>query len=334
MKILGLSSPESGCAYHRVVIPMALMDDMDGVVTNMPNQEILANGYDLIFYNKICPFDEHWDETKKTLGVKVVMDIDDDWQLPHNHISKNIFDDLRNRIENNIRQADLVTTTNERLANKIEKLNKNVLILPNAIPYGFGQFHDMKVESNNIRIFWAGSITHEHDIAILKNPIRRINDSRIQMVVGGYNNSDKYSTIIWDRICSMFTNNKKLPFKILHGTTPNKYMEMYQEGDIMLIPLEDSQWHSCKSNLKILEAASKYMPCIVSNVEPYSRDKDAPVLWVNNQKDWNKHIMTLVKDKNLRDEYGKRLYQWAKEKYNHQEINSIRAAAFRDLIKA
>ncbi len=191
----------------------------------------------------------------------------------------------------------------------------------------------MKEESDYVRLFWAGSITHEHDINILKNPIRRLTDKRIQMVLGGYNNSNETTTMIWDRMASVFTNNKRLPFKILEGTTPNKYMEMYQEGDIMLIPLEKSSWHASKSNLKVLESAAKSIPCIVSDVEPYNLDSDAPILWVRNQTDWYKHIMALVKDKNLREDYGKKLYQWAEEKYNHARINAIRQSAFADLIK-
>jgi glycosyltransferase involved in cell wall biosynthesis len=333
MRILGISHIDSGCGYHRIVIPMAMMDGITGIVTNAPNEEIIAQGFDIVFYNRVSPFDQDWDLTKKTMGVKVVMDIDDDWELPINHIVRSTYDVIKPRIENNIRTADLVTCTNQRLADKVYKLNKNVLVLPNAIPYGFDQFHDMKEESDYVRLFWAGSITHEHDINILKNPIRRLTDKRIQMVLGGYNNSNETTTMIWDRMASVFTNNKQLPFKILQGTTPNKYMEMYQEGDVMLIPLEKSSWHASKSNLKVLESAAKSIPCIVSDVEPYNLDKDAPILWVRNQTDWYKHIMALVKDKNLREDYGKKLYQWAEEKYNHARINAIRQSAFADLIK-
>ena len=333
MRILGISNQDSGCGYHRIVIPMAMMEDIKGMITNAPNEEILAEGYDLIFYNRVSPFDEHWEETKKTLNVKVVMDIDDDWDLPKNHIVRSTYDKIKPRIENNIRTAELVTCTNQRLADKIYKLNKNVLVLPNAIPYGFDQFHDLKVESEYTRLFWAGSITHEHDINILKNPIRRLTDKRIQMVIGGYNNFNEYTTMLWDKMCSVFTNNKRLPFKILEGTTPNLYMNMYNEGDIMLIPLENTTWHAAKSNLKVLEAAAKNIPCIVSDVEPYNIDQDAPILWVKNQTEWYKHIMTLVKDKNLREDYGKKLHEWAKEKYNHARINAIRRSAFADLIE-
>lgn len=333
MRILGISSQSSGCGYHRIAMPMLMMEDTTGIVCDMPNEEILAKGYDLIFYNRVSPFDEHWDKTREELNVKVVLDMDDDWMLPPNHIVKATYDAIKPRIENNIRTADLVTCTNERLYNRLKTLNTNTYVLPNAIPYGLGQFHDLKVESEYIRIFWAGSITHEHDINILKYPIRRLNDPRIQMVMGGYSDHNEASIRIWDKMATIFTNNKKLHFRILRGTEPHRYMELYQEGDIMLIPLENSSWHASKSNLKILEAACKKMPCIVSHVEPYSNDQDAPVLWVKTQSDWYKHIMFLVNNENARIDYGQKLYEWAKQKYNFADINKRRASLFTDLIK-
>ena len=83
-----------------------------------------------------------------------------------------------------------------------------------------------------------------------------------------------------------------------------------------------------------MEAASKRIPCIVSNVEPYNVDKDAPILWVNKQSDWNKHIRYLVNNPSERIKLGNQLYEWAKEKYNYQEISERRYKAFANLIKA
>jgi glycosyltransferase involved in cell wall biosynthesis len=133
---------------------------------------------------------------------------------------------------------------------------------------------------------------------------------------------------------NIFTNGNRLKNRKLEGTMPNGYMEHYKHADIMLIPLEDSKWHGCKSNLKILEAASKRIPCIVSNVEPYNVDKDCPVLFVNSQSDWNKHIKYLVNNPEERIKLGNQLYEWAKEKYNYQEISQRRFEAYSSLIKA
>lgn len=334
MRILGISALDSGCGYHRVVLPLAFMQDIKGYVTNNPTEEVISEGWDILLYNRVSPFDTDWNKAKKDLNAKIVIDLDDDWVLPPNHIAKPTYTGIRERIENNIREADMVTCTNERLYDKLIKLNPNVHIFPNALPYGFDQFTDEKQDSEYVRIFWCGSITHEHDIRILANPLRRFRDDRVQMVLGGYNNTNDMSAYIWDRIASFYTNNKRLRFKILHGTTPMHYMNMYSEADICVIPLEKSDWHSCKSNLKILEAAVKGVPVIVSKVEPYSLDFDAPVFWVESQKDWNKYLKLLINDVNLREDYGKKLKEWAKQKYDIQDVNKRRREAFADLIGA
>jgi glycosyltransferase involved in cell wall biosynthesis len=82
----------------------------------------------------------------------------------------------------------------------------------------------------------------------------------------------------------------------------------------------------------MLEAASKRIPCIVSNVEPYSIDKEAPVLFVNNQKDWFKHMNYLINNPSERERLGNELYEWAKAKYDYKKIGQARREAFGSLI--
>lgn len=335
MNILGYSTQNSGCSYHRVVLPLAFMDDIKAFATDMPSDEKLAEGWDLILYNRISCFDSDWDRTKKELNCKIVMDIDDDWELPPSHIAYQEYADMKDRIINNLQSADLVTTTNQKLLDKICPINSNVQLFPNALPYGLDQFTDEKVEDEAIRIFWCGSVTHEKDIRILYYPFQRmINHTNIKMMLGGYNSSNQASLNIWNRMLKSFTYDLKLPFQVINAADPMSYMGMYNYADISVIPLESGTWHSYKSNLKILESAAKKVPCIVSKVEPYSRDSDAPVLWVEKQTDWYKHLKFLIKNKNAREDYGQKVYEWAKERYNFATINAGRKATFESLIKS
>jgi glycosyltransferase involved in cell wall biosynthesis len=330
MKVLGLSFPDSGCGFHRVVLPLGFMPDVEAFVTNLPTEEKLSEGWDLILYNRISIFDSDWQQTKELLNCKVVLDLDDYWVLPANHPNYHSYQQMAERIENNIRMADMVTVTNETLAAKVRPLNTNVHIFPNALPYGEHQFTDDKSPSDKTRIFWAGGSSHEPDIAILKNPIKRLqaHAKEIIMVMGGYVESET-----WRRMLSHFTAGLTLNHIPLPGTKPLNYMGMYAFADIMLIPLEKTDWHACKSNLKILEAASKKIPVICSKVLPYIAD-DAPVLWVEKQSDWYKHISYLLKNPAAGVELGHKLYEWATTEYNFAAINDRRKAAFENLIGA
>ena len=330
MNIIGVTHKESGCGYHRVMLPLAFMNDIKGYVTNYITED-KTDDWDILLYNRICQYDLNWSKTKELLGCQVVMDIDDHWQLPVNHLYYNTYQDIAERIERNLMQADLVTVTNSNLLNKVKQFNDNVIVMPNALPYGLNQFNDTRVKSDKVRLFWCGSISHDNDIKILKEPLKRLQGRKdIQMVMGGYNDSDAYTKSIWDKMFSMFTGN--LPSIKLHSASPTQYMDMYNFADIVLIPLEDSEWHSCKSNLKILEAAAKRLPVICSNVAPYNMDVDAPVLWVNNQKDWFRYINLLTNNPSLRENLGNELYAWATKRYNFKEINQQRYDAYKSII--
>ena len=336
MNILGLSFPKSGCGFHRIVLPLAYMNDIHGYITNYPAPEVMEKGWDAIFYNRVSILDDDIENIRKQMSCKIIVDMDDDWLLPTNHLNYHDYLHLQERIETNLKVADMVTCTNERLADRIRPLNSNVHVFPNAIPFGEHQFKSDKSEDDKTRIFWCGGITHEGDLEILKNPIRRLtaHKDNIKMVIGGYDDTNQMSKYIWEKMVSYFTSARQLPYQIIQGTTPDKYMEMYENADIMLIPLLANDWSACKSNLKILEASVKSIPCVVSAVEPYIKDDDAPVLWARNQSDWYKHTNFLINNPNARQDYGERLNQWAKKKYNLFEVNKDRRATFANLIKA
>ncbi len=333
MNILGLSQRHSGCGYHRVVLPLGFMDDVNATVTNMPTDEMIDNN-NILFYNRISVIDKNI-HVLKDKGYKIIVDMDDDWILPANHLNANDYENLRPQIEENISRADLVTCTNERLYKKLKQLNPKVEIFPNALPYGYDQFTDTKKESDKVRIFWCGSITHEHDLALLKYPLRRLKMHKdIEMVLGGFNSNNDYAKWIWFKMWNNFTSNNLLPNIILPSLDPTEYISMYENADICVIPLEDSDWHSCKSNLKILEAAVKKIPVVVSAVEPYINDKDAPVFWVEKQSDWFTHLNDLILNKNKRIEYGEKIHEWAKAKYNLLDVNRARRECFESIRNA
>ena len=333
IQVLGLTQKQSGCGWHRVLLPLAFMPDSYNHICNVVTEDILKErDFKLLLYNRFSMYDKDWEDTKEG-GMKIVMDLDDDWDLPYNHPIFDFYEKHKERVLSNIRHADMVTCTNERLADKISKIHKNVHIFPNCIPLAEHQYTEDKEPSDKVRIFWAGGSTHMDDLRIVSNPIKRLNIyDNIEMVLGGYTDTDEISKMYWDNMAHLFTNGGKLPNRKLNGTMPNEYMTHFKHADIMLIPLESSNWHACKSNLKILEAASKRIPCIVSNVEPYSIDKEAPVLFVNNQRDWFKHLQYLINNPAQRVRMGNDLYEWAKEKYNYKEIGKARRDAFGSLI--
>lgn len=330
MRILAITSKHSGVGYHRIMMPLVHLQKEYAMVTDTISHEIVDNNYDILLMNRVlsnigvkavC-------ELRKQYGFKLVVDNDDFWELDPHHILYNAYKDLDvvERIKGFIREADLCTCTHERLADEIYKLNKNVHILPNALPYGKEQFFDNKVESDKVRLFWSGSATHEHDLAILKNPMKRLMGMPIKTVIAGYNEIEKH---LWDRMIASFTNSLRLNPTIYNYNEVSKYMAAYADSDISLIPLQETKFTGMKSNLKVLETASKKNPAIVSHVNPYL---GLPVHYVKKQTDWFKHINDLVNDEQMRIESGNQLFEYCNKHFNFDVINTKRKDIYSQIV--
>jgi hypothetical protein len=267
-------------------------------------------------------------EWRKKYGFKLIVDNDDHWQLDPSHIlyQHYITNQIPEQIISWLLIADLCTCTHERLAEEIYKHNTNIEILPNAIPYGEEQFVLEKKPSNLVRLFWSGSGTHGRDLEILRNPMKRINFP-VRTIIAGYNEGEKH---IWDNMICAFTNGLKLKPTIYNYNQVTEYMAAYCDSDISLIPLVDSKFNSMKSNLKVLETASKKNPAIVSNVNPYKGFY--PACHVNSQKDWYYWIKLLTHDQAARTQYGNDLYEYCNKNFNLHEVNKQRFAIYSKLI--
>jgi glycosyltransferase involved in cell wall biosynthesis len=107
----------------------------------------------------------------KKLDIKVIVDIDDHWELDpsHGYYQSAKLDNLFSISIECIKLADMVTTTTETLRNVIKVYNKNVVILPNAINPNEEQFKIKKTESDLIRFGWLGGSCMTPDTEILTN---------------------------------------------------------------------------------------------------------------------------------------------------------------------
>jgi hypothetical protein len=330
MRILAITSKQSGVGYHRIMMPLVNMKKDYCLITDTLSEETFEGKFDIVVMNRMLANikPEQMIEWRKKYGFKLVVDNDDYWHLEPSHIlyQDYILKKIPEHIINWIQIADLCTCTHERLAEEIYKHNTNIEILPNAIPYGEEQFILDKKPSNLVRLFWSGSGTHGRDLEILRNPMKRINFP-VRTIIAGYNEGEKH---IWDNMICAFTNGLKLKPTIYNYNPVTEYMAAYCDSDISLIPLVDSKFNSMKSNLKVLETASKKNPAIVSNVNPYKGFY--PACHVNSQKDWYYWIKLLTHDQAARTQYGNDLYEYCNKNFNLHEVNKQRFAIYSKLI--
>jgi hypothetical protein len=99
----------------------------------------------------------------KSIGIVVIVDLDDYWLPGREHPIHSLIvqDKIHEKIMANLKEASYVTTTTNIFADEIKKLNRNVVILPNAIDPNEPQFKQPNESSDKIRIGWLGGSSHD-----------------------------------------------------------------------------------------------------------------------------------------------------------------------------
>ena len=333
MRILVVTQQNSGVGYHRLMLPIYFMPKTYALLTDTINDDVLKEGYDIVLINRFIPT-LHINELiayREKYGFKLIVDIDDYWELDRWHILYDVYP--TQAILDHIKIADLVTCTNERLWKLIRDINSNVAILPNALPYGEDQFTTEKTESEKIRFLYAGSITHEKDLRIVQFPLKKVAaDSylkdKVHFRLCGYDDPNEFSRMIWHKMIHYFTFGLRLG-SVKRALPVDEYMNFYNEADCSVVPLVHSRFNAMKSNLKVLEAACKKIPVIVSNVPPY--DECDKAIKINSQGDWYREVKKIADDSIYRQEMGLANYEWCNEHFNLHKINEKRKQLYASL---
>jgi glycosyltransferase involved in cell wall biosynthesis len=347
MKLIALTSRATACDYHRVTLPLMYLPidkEKDSVKFCFKGEHDLKVGHfqdvDWLYFNRLPNKDLSYlnmvrkgvidSRTGKMVkGFKMVMDLDDYWELYSRHILKDQWDKDKIPLKTTdmIKSSDMIFTTNERLAAEITPINRNVHILPNAFPFGEQQFTiNQRVKRGKIRFVYVGGRTHYYDLNTISSVFSNIGSDKelrdkLEFVLAGYTDKELY----WETAFNLINNSKvcvKKPYEIL-----NRYMNLYNGEDVVIAPLENNRFNTFKSNLKVIEAGCKKMPIIASNIWPYLEDEEMDgkgLILCKNNSDWMDAIKFFVDNPDKIDEFGQNLYDYVSRKYNLREINEKR----------
>jgi glycosyltransferase involved in cell wall biosynthesis len=274
-------------------------------------------------------------ERLKKLGIKYVIDFDDYWILPKDHLLYGSYkhNNVPEMLIYLIKNADYVLTTHNYLAKKIKRYNKNVEIAPNAIDPEQPQFKsDLKIDAQSTIFGWCGGIHHWADLEILKTSLQRIHsEGGVNLALAGYVQESR----IWNEYESWFDNGGKYQqYLRLSGKDVYNYGTLYDYFTTALIPLRNDEFNKCKSELKMIEAGFKRKAVIVSDVMPYTNLITVDnCIKVDNEKPqgWYKAIKRINESKALEEHLAGELYQSVVVKHHIKNANKVREQVFNSL---
>lgn len=163
----------------------------------------------------------------KSIGIIVIVDLDDYWLPGKEHPIHQLIvqEKIHEKIVANLKVASYVTTTTNIFADEIKKVNKNVVIFPNAIDPTEAQFKQPTEPSDRIRIGWLGGSSHLYDLKLLEGFVSKnmsLKD-KVQYVLCGFDTRGTITEInqqtgekkqrpinpdetVWARYEEIFTN--------------------------------------------------------------------------------------------------------------------------------
>jgi glycosyltransferase involved in cell wall biosynthesis len=324
--LLILPENYGGVEYHRLFIPFKNIPST--LVCREPEKltvsELKDKNVSVVWYSRnISPIiNAPWpiiDKIRKA-GCKIVVDMDDYWELDYGHVLKNYWSSagLKKCYTDQMIHADYVCTTHNHLASlmmKELKIKSNkIIVASNAIDQEEPQYNqDFNYTHENI--FWQGSVTHHYDLKQICQPM---NELGLTLNMAGYN---AHSNTEWEATESLFQSVNRINNKPV-----TEYMDSYVNMGISVIPLERKKFNHCKSNLKMLEAGWAQKPVIVSGIHPYTAiAKDGKnCLTAYSHNAWVDALTKLTTDKSFADDLRFTLHDLVKSEYDIKKVNKIR----------
>jgi glycosyltransferase involved in cell wall biosynthesis len=338
---------KGGCEYHRILVPYYKLaetyPDITIKVVNVPFDIALIRHFDVMVghYQSV---DKEVIMLAKRLGVKVVIDIDDYFNIPPNHLLYRLYQQEKRFVylPERLKLADMVTTTTVHLANKIRSLNPNTVVTENALDtqalknvpfilqnealYDKFVSHNVTHETAPIIFGYVGGDCHLPDIEqLIGLPHKCASEfgDKMRFNLYGYNGRPVYDSYI--KILTGLSKHLDL-LRVYHQLSVDEYMWFYNMHHVSLAPLHKNFFAEYKSPLKIIESGFFRRPIICSNCKPYNNlliDKKHGFL-CDNVGDWFKAIKTLVNNPNMIMDMGEALYEFVSNRFDVEVINKKR----------
>lgn len=181
----------------------------------------------------------------KDLKKPVWVDFDDDFSsIPKANPASKVYnnDKVQSCVKDCISLADIVTVTTGFLKERLAILNKNIVVVPNAIDTDI--LPPRQKESNQV-VLWRGSATHDEDLNFYTTEIVEI--------------AKKYPNMSFEFLGFPFWNTmNQMPkenTKILSPVDIPVYFHALStiRPKVMQVPLMDSPFNRSKSNIAYLE---------------------------------------------------------------------------------
>jgi glycosyltransferase involved in cell wall biosynthesis len=201
------------------------------------------------------------------MGIVTILDIDDYWEVSIEHplhaaIKK---DNLKEKIINNLKLVNYITTTTPIFAEYIREYNQNVFVIENGVNTELKEFKEIEKEKcDKLRLLYLAGSSHLQDVSLLKDSFDVLNSdsdlkNKYQINLAGFDLRGTTTTLTVNddflkelQAMGLFTQEM---YKLLHNVNfdlkkipnlPKTLLDKYPNGiiieEVKPIKPEDTVW--------------------------------------------------------------------------------------------
>ncbi len=375
IKILVVPANEGGCSYYRAIMPFEKLEEHCGdeveIRTNKNplNWDTSSNTAgeihedvewsDIVMTQNISNFGPDFMielfKKSKELGSFIHYDTDD--LLTEIYPGHRLFEVYRDRHLSELTQnlyynADLVTVTQSKFANRIEEYVRGTLaVIKNAIDFDLPCWNLPKTYRTSkkqiCKIGWVGGIHHEQDVKQVPGLGISVNAKVGPENIGwgffgrppiGPEGPEDWQQKVWDEYTRILVGPQRHKnWAVFQAMPTDKYGSMYINIDIAIAPLEWNNFNDSKSEIKLMEAGRYGIPLIATDCGAYDEVIENGVTGYliskeNKRSDWTKAISKCVKDPKHARQMGENLKKIVNERYNINNVIHHRLDLYKQLL--
>lgn len=320
---------ESAVSYYRLT-PLLELARTDGHnVAILPPEHFTvdaAHSFDILFCHRPSIKELAAIAIAKGIGVKVWIDLDDLlWKI---HFASAAFQHYtpqeHDTLTRSLLAADVITCSTKALAKHIEQeFGRHAVVLPNAWNNRPGSDYIMPFKSADVRtVLYRGSNTHDADVYSHRDAFREYDTIRYEFLgLQPWYLAKKYGGHLGTLNLNAFTNDVLSYFRRIYEINPQFFV----------VPLENTPFNECKSNIAWIEATMCGAVCIAPRYLP--EFAAVPCLLYEDEAHLREMIGMIATEDNcmLFQEIHQRSVKMLRELYGLDRINDVRRIIVGDL---
>ncbi len=323
LRVCFQAADEAGCGGYRCILPVGQLRKLGAKAkwTHRVQRQDYVD-YDVFVYQR--PYDptlvREMQEVSR-LGKLTVIESDDNLHRVHQNSPVYKYykpGKTQEPFNNAMKVADGMVVSTPELAQYYYRFNRNIFVAPNSIDLTLGvrdwsgTNDETGRQEGEVILFWRGGITHMEDLKSLGNTVPYIMDKYPQVRLA------LYSAI---PLCEWAINHWNVPRDRVTIIPPRNFCQYPRGlggGDILLVPLIQSEFNDAKSELALAEVGALKIPSVCASSAAYLRfadgNKYARVAGVAGS--WIDHLSDLIENEKTRKDLGNAAYQRVLDNYN------------------